>query len=145
MALHINRWSPDTCACVFDYQWDDSVPADQRVHTLSNVINVCLQHPALKLNPVNHYAVVSEENVRKNRVYGQLLTISSLTQITTNPDGTTITTFKNGVGFNYAWTGIDSLRILNITVFGANLTGVQKTSLQNWCDTNLGIGKVIIN
>lgn len=46
MAININRWSPDTCSCVVEYSWDDSVPAEQRVHKLHRIVTACPEHPA---------------------------------------------------------------------------------------------------
>ena len=44
MATRTTRWSPDTCDCIVEFTWDDSVREDQRTHTLSNVINKCPAH-----------------------------------------------------------------------------------------------------
>ncbi len=33
---HITTWRPDTCECELHYEWDDTQPEDQRVHTPVN-------------------------------------------------------------------------------------------------------------
>lgn len=144
MKMNVTRWSPDTCKCVFEYEWDSDLSADSRVHTLKNVVNACSEHQILKNNSANHYAGVLDENVRKNKVHGQLLTVSSLSEIFTNEDGSESLVFKKGIGFNFSWTGLNENRVLNISIFGINLTNQQKTSVQAWCNTNLGVGKVVI-
>ena len=145
MSAHLNRWSPDTCGCVIEYEWDDSVPDDQRVHTSVNIIKLCDKHTILGLDKVNHYSGVLDENRRKNKVHSQLLTISNMTETVTQDDGSQVVQFKKGIGFNFSWTGLDSARVLHISVFGYNLTNQQKSAVQNWCNTNLGIGKVVID
>ena len=145
MKINVTRWSPDTCGCVFDFEWDGDLAADQRVHTHKETIKTCPNHQVVKLNPGNHYGSVLGENQRKNKLHGQLLTISNLTESVTQEDGSTSIQFKKGMGFTYGWSGTDDARILTITVTGYTLTNQQKTSIQNWCNTNLGIGKVVIN
>lgn len=45
MTIQTTRWRPDTCACVIDFQWDDTTPDIGRVHTAS-YIEACDPHPA---------------------------------------------------------------------------------------------------
>lgn len=142
--INTTRWSPDTCGCTVEYQWDTTTPEDQRVHTPINTVISCPAHSVVGLNVATHYNTLLSENTRKNKVHGQLLTISNLTQTITNSDGTQTVTFKNGVGFTYTWSGIDGARVISISVFGVTLTTAQKNSVQSWCDTNIGVGKVII-
>src|SRR3972149_660231 len=80
-AMRENQWSPDTSDAVIIYEWDDSVPADQRVHIVKEIVRHDTNHPNMTME--EEYAVILEENVRKNKVYGQLLNISALTQTIT--------------------------------------------------------------
>lgn len=144
MTINITQWSPDTCQCVFDYEWDGSLPVDQRVHTLKNVVDKCVDHSVVAVNPATHYATVLDENVRKNKVYGQLLTLTGITQMVAQPDGSVVTTLKDTVKFNHSWTGANSSRILKASISGATLTNQQKNAIQSWCDTNFGAGKVSV-
>lgn len=121
MAIQTTRWSPDTCACVHEYQWDDSVPADQRVHTAGNVINQCVFHTGL--SAAAHFAKLQDENPRKNNIVGTILAqVASLTldDITWSFDGN---------------------RVLDISC--PKLTTPQKNTLQTAANTRFGTGKVL--
>jgi hypothetical protein len=142
--MHVNRWSPDTCDCVFDYQWDDSVPAEQRVHTIKDVVHACPDHLITSTNKANHYDVVIGENVRKNKVHGQLLELPDMAGEVLQDDGTMIRNFKKGIGFNFHFTGKEADRVLSISTNGYKLNQGQKNALQDWCHQNLGNGKVVI-
>lgn len=65
MALHTTRWYPDTCGCVIDYEWDDTVPEDARIHSLTSMSVCCAAHVALA--PPVAFNTVMEENRRKNQ------------------------------------------------------------------------------
>ncbi len=41
----ITRWSPDTCSCVIEYEWDDAVDPSVRIHTVYNILSACHGHP----------------------------------------------------------------------------------------------------
>lgn len=62
----ITRWSPDTCGCVVEYNWDDAVSEAERVHTLSKVEKKCINHQHLSDQDV--YSALFDENPRKNKV-----------------------------------------------------------------------------
>ena len=132
----INVWRPDTCNCIFEYQWDD---ADiERVHTLHKVIQIGSEHLILGLSPQSHYAIVGDENARKNKVYGKYLSFPILTVAGGNE-------FKDGVDLDLSWKGTDYARILNVSVIGESLTGQQKNTIQSWADTTFGLLKVKVN
>ena len=73
-------WSPDTCdptgenkfSCQIEYQWYDTVPQDQRTHTVSEIIKVCPIH-AHHLTKEAHYQDVLDENRSKNKAIGLLV------------------------------------------------------------------------
>ena len=71
MAIKITRWSPDTCPCVIDYEWNDAVPQEARVHVANAIIEACAAHAAVTV-PAAHLALVLEENQRKNIFNGDL-------------------------------------------------------------------------
>jgi len=60
----ITTWSPDTCDCVINYEWDDTTPEDTRTHTVSSVVKKCSFHEGLNLSA--NYDAILEENTRKN-------------------------------------------------------------------------------
>lgn len=37
MPFRTTRWEPDTCDCVVEYDWDDAVSQDTRVHLFRGV------------------------------------------------------------------------------------------------------------
>lgn len=64
MSIKTTTWSPDTCECKIEYQWDDTMPESNRVHTGSVIVNKCQRHDGN--NPNNHYAQVLADNRLKN-------------------------------------------------------------------------------
>jgi hypothetical protein len=70
MVQKVTRWSPDTCDCVIEYSWDDAVPQEQRVHTVSRIVQKCSTHAKLGLSDAHHFAHVLAENQRKNQASG---------------------------------------------------------------------------
>ncbi|MBX4189789.1 hypothetical protein KW791_00605 [Candidatus Parcubacteria bacterium] len=139
MTIQTNAWHPDTCGCAFEYTWDDQDL--DRVRTLNKVIHVCDLHKIISLTPSSHYSTVSDENVRKNKLYGRFLGVSDLTQT----DASGNVNFKNGVDVSFSWDGTDYARILSASITGYNLSGANKNSVQDWCDSTFGFGKVAIN
>jgi hypothetical protein len=81
MHNHINAWQPDTCGCELHYQFDDTLPAEGRVHVpiheytdvTGNVRTTkhCLLHSGLTPDELHDH--VTKENVTKNRVHGHLM------------------------------------------------------------------------
>lgn len=65
MTQHTTRWRPDTCGCVIDYEWNDDVDENARQHTFARVLSRCAAHTSGPAAQV--WAVVTEENTRKNR------------------------------------------------------------------------------
>lgn len=65
------RWSPDTCDCVLEYEWDTEVSEDLRVHTPKEPVRVCDDH---KVNPKPEvHDKVHEENTRKNKALDEAI------------------------------------------------------------------------
>lgn len=62
--LKVTRWSPDTCGCILDYQWDTEIPSDLRTHTFLDPVRVCQPHSVMPDSQVA--SMVYEENRRKN-------------------------------------------------------------------------------
>lgn len=143
-APHETVWTPDTCDCQVVYEWDDEVPAEDRVHTFKRIIKRDQNHVSMATDKAQFDAIL-DENQRKNKVHGNLLSVQQLSQSVTNSDGSSSIQLKNGVNVSYAYTGVDPTRVLTVTITGVTLTTNQKTAIQNWCNTNLGVGKVVIN
>lgn len=132
---HHNEWSPDSCECYIQFVFDDDLPQDQRVHLFFAKLKNCSKHPNLTGTTLFETAVGESSRVQK--LIGQIKsTISGAS--TLDEAGSLIKSIRN-------WTGTDSSRVLNFSVSGTTLTSNQKTTIQNWCDSNLGTGKVVIS
>ena len=113
--LHTTRWSPDTCGCVLEYEWDDTQPDSERTHTIKNVIKACPAH-AKHAEKGEHYSVVLEENNRKNIAIDQVLkTVTSLGE-DVQRDGKTVRQFNPGIEVGFAF---DADRKLTLDIKGA--------------------------
>lgn len=123
------RWTPDTCAnpaagdaCVFIEEWDDSVAAEARVHTIKHAEKLCsfhahLDHPAA-------YNRVMDENRRKNTTW------------------LAAQTAKPGILLaHYSWS-FDQDGVLTVALEGANQS--HKDHLRAITDIQFGPGKVKI-
>lgn len=126
MTVRTTRWSPDTCGCILEYEWDDAAPQDQRVHSYKNTVKSCPEHGALAGAPL--YTTVVAENTVKNRVV---------------PTALSLLTAFNEEKLNeiFQW-WFDAQRVLNVTFVGLSLTNQQKNQLQDFFNQALGAGKV---
>ena len=140
--IHTTQWSPDTCDCIIQYDWDADLPADQRVHTASKSIRKCSFHSAVAdLTP--HFNVLMDENPRKNQTLQAAL--ENLTsQLGTTDPSTGALVLKNGITFNWSFSGSGSTRVLTVSFSGVTLTTNQKNTLQTFLNNKFGTGKVIV-
>ena len=124
------RWTPDTCVppyCVIDYRWNTTVAATSRVHTPSNIEQVCSAHTSIATSPSALYAVLVSENTRKNLVCAQMVSVLATVDPLTIP---------------WSYSGTGASRVLNVTFPGATAANV--TSLQNYCNSTFGSGTVVV-
>jgi hypothetical protein len=124
--IRTTRWTLDTCGCSVEYEWDDTKDENTRTHSPKRIISRCEAHSDVLLSTVAaHWSAITEENTRKNRVYAfiEANAPAALVGLTWSFDKTT--------------------RVLSINA--PNATSNQKTSAQNWCNNNLGVGKVVIS
>lgn len=131
MAKQITRWSPDTCSCVVEYEWDDSESEDVRTHTINKIVEQCLFHKELDV-PKMH-TTLFDENTRKNKLIGSLLT-QFPALATVDDKGNTV--LKPGI---LTWS-FDDKRVLTVSVPMLDVN--QKSDAQSWADANLGEGNV---
>jgi hypothetical protein len=61
-------WRPDTCSCQLVTEWDDALPDDQRVHSMTSIVHRCEQHAAIL--DASLFTTVREESRRKNVALG---------------------------------------------------------------------------
>lgn len=71
MTIQKTTWSPDTCKCTLEYEWDDAVPQELRTHTIANVVKACPIHDH-HTDKIAHYDDVMAENQSKNKAIGLL-------------------------------------------------------------------------
>lgn len=74
--MKVTRWSPDTCRCVFEYEWDETTKEDNRTHTLKTVVNRCSEHA---LADQALFDAVIDENKTKNAVVTEIISLTTLT------------------------------------------------------------------
>jgi hypothetical protein len=135
--IHTTRWSPDTCSCVIEYTWDDTVPDNERTHNLSNVVERCPAHEALSDNDT--FSTLMDENPRKNIALQNCLDNGPPTLSDTI--GTT-KQLKGNVSFDWSWSGTAPNRLLTISFSGVSLTGPEKNTMRNALNNRLGANKV---
>ena len=141
MAIKTTRWSPDTCSCVLEYTWDDTVPQSSRIHSIDNYITKCAAHAA-QATDTDRWNTILEENPRKN-VANQLVIDngpSSLYDV--QQDGSR--TLKNNITLTWTWSGVAPNRVLTISYTGITLTTNQKNQAQTFLNNRFGVGKVIL-
>lgn len=65
-------WKPDTCKCVVEYNWDDSVELTPETTTVKNAIHKCEYHNHILDNEL-WLDTLFAENQNKNRVINALI------------------------------------------------------------------------
>jgi hypothetical protein len=83
MTIQTTRWSPDTCKCVIEYEWDDKVPQREREHNVARIVRVCKAHEALDAgieakimeSTKNIFDNVLSENRLKNHTLRKVLEV----------------------------------------------------------------------
>jgi hypothetical protein len=129
------KWSPDTCDCVIEYEWDTEVPQDERTHTVSNIVKKCKFHTETP-DVSTHYDIVKEENVRKNIYLG--LIADNFPELTNTDAKGNKNLKENAVSWSF-----DKDRVLQVEVNG--ISASEKATLKALTDTKLGVGKVKVN
>ena len=108
--------------CSVEYEWDDSLPEDQRIHVLRRVHRRGAEH--VSLMDASLYSALLDENRRKNNA------LAIVVAENTSFDALVQWSFTPG-------------RVLQIS-FTANVPGVTKSRIQAACDLAFGPGKVEI-
>ena len=119
----MTRWSPDTCSCVIDYTDDGNF-------TLVAIVSLGDEHSGLSDDET--YAAVKDENTKKNK----MLSLASALSVSITPS-----VFTSSVSWSFSGSG--KTRVLTID-FGPQLSSLQKTTLQTTCDTQFGVGAVVV-
>lgn len=132
--IKTTTWSPDTCGCEIEYDWDTEMPQASRTHTLKQINKRCPAHAAG--TEADEYAAVVDENTRKNILRGAILDNFPALAIT---DGDGNTDFIAGISYDWAF---DDQRRLVVAL--PNVAGPKLTDIQGLADSTFGAGKVII-
>ncbi len=117
----VTRWSPDTCDCVLEFEWDDAVVESTRVHVFKNTIKTCPDHPALIGNSL--YDQVLFENTCKNITFVEIQKVLPAVEVE-----------------NYIW-AFDGNRVLQVSLVGIVLLAAEKQGIQTALDNKFGAGK----
>ena len=123
--IKTNLWRPDTCECEMEYEWDDAVDQNSRVHTISEVKKSCPAHAGL-VGKVKIYNVVMDENKRKNIIFGKILeNIPTAVEEIIQDDGSIVKQLKKGKNYNWSF---DANRILQVDLVG--FTDAEKNAVK---------------
>jgi hypothetical protein len=123
MAEKLTTWSPDTCGCRIEYQWDDEIDATSRTHTFTQTFKTCPAH--LSLRGVDLYDALVDENTRKNIT----LTVAQ---------GVKVDIVVEDYSFSF-----DAGRELLARFAG--ITDQQRTDIHDACELQFGPGKVTVS
>lgn len=119
--LQVTRWSPDTCGCILEYDWDDTLDENARTHSFKKAVKLCEHHKALL--GAKAFDQVMSENTRKNIAFGEARKIRS----DIAPE-------------DYTWS-FDANRKLKVGFLGKLKAG-EKSRLQSLCDNEFGVNKI---
>ncbi len=117
--IRVTRWSPDTCGCVLEYEWDDAQDENTRQVMFKRVVKRCSSHSLL--SGVDVYNEVVSENTRKNIVLAEAQKV-----------------FPELIPENYNWS-FDKDRKLKVGFLGV---AIDKKQLQDLTDSKFGKNKV---
>lgn len=140
MAIKVTTWSPDTCGCIINYQWDDSDPEDSRTHSFHSTVRLCEVHQNIN---ENHYDVLLDENVRKNKIYAAILEKYPEKTIPIVNEKGQVTGKQLHGDFYYTWSFDDS-RNLQVDAKALGLDKNQTASLQANLLNEHGIDKTTV-
>jgi len=140
MTIQTTRYSPDTCACVIDYTWDDTLTEDNRVHSLKTYINKCPSHISLATDN-DRWNAVFEENPRKNKTLQNILDNGPATLYDLVNGSKQL---KRTITYSFSWSGTAPNRVLTVSFTGIVLTTNQKNIAQTFLNNQFGAGKVLI-
>jgi len=118
--MNITKWSPDTCTCIINYEWDPATSLADRIHTYTTTDKTCPTHANLVGQSL--YDTLVNENQLKNSIEAALLGWDDLAEDKQKPDGSTVRNFKIGVIYDWRFTGLDDARHLEIQILGITIT-----------------------
>lgn len=121
MTIKVTRWSPDTCSCVLEYEWDDAQDESTRTHKFGKAVHLCEHHRALTMAEACDQ--VLSENTRKNIIFGWAKELKPDLELD-----------------DYTWS-FEKDRKLKVGFLG-KLNANNKSKLRALCNTKFGQGKI---
>lgn len=122
--LTVTRWSPDTCACVIEYEWDTETTEDNRIHKFHRV-EKCSEHSGVVED--NHvFLHVLKENRSAMAAFAALHRIPRLVRQVTMADGSPGLELKPGIASVRTFSGKDHQRRVRHKINGVTLTPAEK-------------------
>lgn len=123
MALHTTVWRPDTCGCIFRYEWDTDTLEDNRIHKLVEATKCDIHKDETDKHAFLH---VLKENRSVQAGLSALKKVARLTEEKVQEDGSTTTELKPNVKNITVFMGTGKDRRAQQQVVGANLTPSEK-------------------
>lgn len=125
--IRYTQWRPDTCDCIFVYEWDDEQSEDHRVHTLKELRHRCTEPLHQTPLPIDLFNMVLMENRLKNSV----LTVAQQILPTIQEQ-------------HYFW-NFDADRLLHVSFTPIpTLTPLQKEELQTVFDVAFSPRRILV-
>lgn len=146
MTIRGVTWSPSTCGCVIELEYDDTTPLDTRPYTIHNIA-VCSIHTGLG-DLLTIYNTIRDENSKVSLSLDEILKrvpTSLLDQLYVLQNDGITRVLKKGIRFQFTITGTAPNRVLNISFINYTLTTQQRTNAQTWLNNRFGVGKVILS
>lgn len=137
--MKITKWSPDVCDCVIEYEWDKTLPVDQRIHTHKNTVNRCPEHSGLSGQIL--YDTILNECKIKEQTKKWLAHNTSLGELRKK---NTEKTLISDTPLNWHFEGSNDTRKFHFNVDGFTLTVGQKTALTNTLTGIMGSNRIAI-
>lgn len=144
--IQVEMWGPDTCECKLK-RICKTINGEYVCQTFSS--EFCRAHEGLTLEEVHD--AVEVENTSKNLVEGELNKIESISEEIVNPNAdpellgagkSRPRKLKEGIKYNWSFTGSGKNRVLHVDVGGAELTKQTKDSIKLFTKEKFGEGKV---
>lgn len=138
MTIQQELFWPSTCSCGVILSWDDTT-----TNAPLSLVGFVFKDPAHSiLDDATAFSAIMDEDDRKDNVLrGAIDNLAAQLSSTGSAGGS----LKDGITYNFSYTGTAPNRVLNVSFTGITLTNQQKRVAQTWCDNNIGVGKVVVN
>lgn len=137
MVIKVTTWSPDTCGCVLQYDWDTDEIVDEthdRTIIAVNIVNRCAIHQLVPLDINELFPIVHEENTRKNL---------SLTELLAQMGVTVSETQFQWITDHCRWQ-FDDERNLFLYIRGVSLNQGRVNQIQNAIRNRCGVDSITV-